>query len=436
MTVTVLDQWLIHRMGWVDPKTPPTPEQLRRWQLEQLQEIIGHARSHSPFYASHLGDETFASIASFEDYARLPMISPELLRKYPKQLLCVSQDDIERIVTVETSGTTGKPKRIFYTREDIEATREYFAWGMANLVGPGGNVFVLLPGDRPEGVGLMLMDAVESLGAGCIVHGTLQDSGAAVDHLLAEEADCVVGPPAHVNMLAREWMRRGLPTDRVRSVLLCWDATPQAVVKNVREAFGCRVFRHWGMIETGQGGAVECSPGSGLHLRETDVLVEIVDPDTGRLVPDGEFGEMVVTTLLRKGMPLIRYRTGDRGRILAGQCRCGSPMRRLDADICRIGTGLDIGTGFLRFEDLSEALYEVQQLDDFAAWLEGGVLNILACIDGAGAKSDIMAALETIPVLKSALDVGLLGLGIQLKMDKAPAVGGLGKRCFQNPRSS
>lgn len=435
MTVPVLDQWLIRRMNWGDTRRPPTADQLRRWQLEQLGRLIGYARENSRFYASHLGKGVPSVFGTIEEYSRLPMISPELLRQYAKQLVCVSQDDMERVVTVESSGTTGRPKRLFFTRDDLAATREYFAWGMANLVGPGDNVFVLLPGDRPGGVGCLLAEAIESLGANCIVHGEMQDSGKALDHLLAENGHCLVGPSAHVNMMAREWTRRGLRDDQVKSVLLCWDAAPQAVVRNVREAFGCNVFRHWGMIETGLGGAVECSPGSGLHLREAEVLVEIVEPETGRPLPDGEFGEMVVTTLLRKGMPLIRYRTGDRGRIMTGQCRCRSAMRRLDPDIRRIGSGVDIGTGFLWLEDLNEALYGLPEVDDFSAWVEGGVLNLLVCVGRGGAKPRMIEALRNIPVLSSALEAGVLGLGIQLKRDRAPAVSGLGKRRLNDSRS-
>lgn len=436
MTLPVLDQWLVRRMGWTDFATPPKPDELRRWQLDQLNRLLRHARENSSFYEAHLKSEGTPFVHSFEDYARLPMLSTQMLRDCPQKLLCVSQDDIERIVTVKSSGTTGPSKRVFCTSEDLAATKDYFAWGMSNLTGPGESALVLMPGGRPGGVGDLLSDAIKSLGVRCVLHGEMQDSAAAVDHLLAEGATCLIGQSAHVNMVAREWRRRGLPSDRVRSVLLCWDVTPQAVVENVTQALGSRVFRHWGMVETGLGGAVECAPGSGLHLRETDVLVEIVDPSTGCLLLDGEFGEIVVTTLQRRGMPLIRYRTGDMARIMPGRCRCGSPMRRLDPKIRRLGDGLDFGTGFLRLEDLNEALYGLPEVDDFTAGIKEGLLHLHVCVERFGVRCRIIEALKGIPVVNEALKRGAIGLAIHLKDDRTPAVPGLGKRCFHEYRSS
>lgn len=422
-------------MGWADPTAPPTQEQLRQWQLERLNRLLRHARENSPFYDAHLRTEGRAGVGSFEEFARLPMLASEQLRENPQRLLCVSQNALECVVTVKSSGTTGRPKRVFCSREDLEATKEYFASGMSNLVGPEGKAFVLMPPGRPGGVGHLLTDAIESLGARCVLHGEMRDSGTAVDHLLAEGATCLIGQSAHVNMVAREWKRRGLPNDMIGAVLLCWDVTPRAVVENVAEAMGSRVFRHWGMVETGLGGAVECAPGSGLHLREADVLVEIVDPDGGQLLPDGECGEMVVTTLQTEGMPLIRYRTGDMARIMPGRCRCGSPMRRLDPDIRRIGGGLDFGTGALRLEDLNEALYGLPEVDDFSAGIKEGLLHLFVSVERFGVRFRIIEALKGIPVVNEALKIGALGLAIRLKDDRTPAIPGSGKRCFHESRS-
>ena len=308
-----LDRWLLRCMDRPDVESPPCPEELRGWQLARLREIVIHARQNSPFYARHLEKVDPLAIGSFEDFSRLPCITPETVREAPERLLCVSQDEITRVVTLQSSGTTGRPKRIFNTGDDLEATTEFFNWGMRNMVGQGETALVLMPGDRPGGVGRLLGKALSRFGAGAVSLGALEDAETAVDRLLDEGASCIVGSPPHVNLLARAWETRGLPPGQVRSVLLCWDSIPAAVARNCERIFGCGVFRHWGMIETGLGGAVECSPGSGMHLREAELYLEIVDPVTGALLPDGEFGEMVVTTPLRRGMPLIRYRTGDVG---------------------------------------------------------------------------------------------------------------------------
>ena len=418
-----LDCWLAGRM---DRDTVPSGLELRGWLLERLRTLVDHARHGSPFYGRHLAGVRGAELNSLEDFARLPMITPEHLRANPDALLSVSRDEIERVVTLSSSGTTGEPKRIFHTTDDLAATVDFFGWGMANMVEPGGTALVLLPGARPGGVGQLLDEALSRHGSRAVALGELTDAGAAVDRCLAEDASCVVGSPAHVNLLSHAWEARGLPKGAIRSALLCWDVIPDAVRSSVAERLGCRVFRHWGMIETGLGGAVECAPGSGMHLRETDVYVEIVDPRTGALMPDGEFGDMVVTTPLKLGMPLIRYRTGDVGRILAGECPCGSPLRRLDPLVRRRRDSVPLPSGPLTLRELNEILYSVPGLADFAARLADDTLHLTVCGD-VSAKT-VLAALKNLPVVAGGLAAGSLGVEIENRQGVAPAVAGLEKR--------
>jgi phenylacetate-coenzyme A ligase PaaK-like adenylate-forming protein len=425
MALSNLDCWLAGRMG---RGTVPTRPELRGWQLARLRELVDHARHGSPFYDSHLAGVRGADLDSLEDFSRLPTITPEHLRANPDALLSVSRDEIERVVTLSSSGTTGEPKRIFHTADDLEATVDFFGWGMANMVEPGGTALVLLPGARPGGVGRLLDEALSRHGSRAVALGELTDAGAAVDRCLAEAASCVVGSPAHVNLLAHAWAARGLPKGVIRSALLCWDVIPDAVRVSVAERLGCRVFRHWGMIETGLGGAVECAPGSGMHLRETDVYVEIVDMRTGALLPDGEFGDMVVTTPLKLGMPLIRYRTGDVGRILAGECSCGSPLRRLDPLVRRRNDGVPLPSGLLVLRELNEILYGLPGVADFAARLAGDTLRLTVC--GDAPDQAVRAALERVPVVAEGLADKTLRVDIQNRHDAAPAVLGLDKRCI------
>lgn len=426
MDLPILDQWLVRRMGWPGSGRPSS-KQVREWQLQRLRRLVAHARSNSSFYADLYSGVDAGSIRSADDFSRLPTILSDDVRENPERFLCVSQDEIARVVTLKSSGTTGRPKRIFYTRDDLEATTAFFDWGMRNMVEAGQTALVLMPGERPGGVGRLLMNSLARFGARAVAHGTLEDAVAAVDQLRAEGVVCIVGSPQHVNLLAREWAGRGLPKGDIRSVLLCWDAVPDAVAHNVERIFGCRVFRHWGMIETGLGGAVECSSGSGMHLRETDVFVEIIDPQTSRLVPDGEFGEMVVTTPLKLGMPLIRYRTGDLGRILPGVCECGSPLRRLDPRVRRLSGGVAVSGGELRIEDLNEALFAVPGLGDFSARLSGETLHVLVCGDH-GVREHVEAALGALPVIEQGLARGGLRIKIEIKHDASPAIPGLEKR--------
>ncbi|MGE4423053.1 MAG: DVU_1553 family AMP-dependent CoA ligase [Pseudodesulfovibrio sp.] len=418
-----LDSWLAGRM---DRDTVPTGPELRAWQLDRLKALVDHARRGSPFYHRHFEGASGADLDSLEAFSRLPEITPEQLRTNPDALLSVSRDDIERVVTLSSSGTTGEPKRIFHTADDLEATVDFFSWGMANMVEPGGTALVLLPGTRPGGVGQLLDEALSRHGSRAVAFGELTDAEVAVDRCLAEKATCVVGSPAHINLLAHAWAARGLPKGAIRSALLCWDVIPDAVCASVAELLGCRVFRHWGMIETGLGGAVECAPGSGMHLRETDVYVEIVDPHTGALLPDGEFGDMVVTTPLKLGMPLIRYRTGDVGRILAGECPCGSPLRRLDPLVRRRRDGVPLSSGTLTLRELNEILYGVPGVADFAARLAGSTLHLTVC--GDAPAEAVLAALEGLPAVAGGIAAGTLRVDIENKHGAAPAVSGLNKR--------
>jgi phenylacetate-coenzyme A ligase PaaK-like adenylate-forming protein len=423
MNSSNLDRWLAGRMG---RDTVPSRRELRDWQLRRLREMVDHAKLGSPFYARHLADFRGADLDTLEAFSRLPEIGPEQLRSDPDALLSVSRDDIERVVTLSSSGTTGEPKRIFHTADDLEATTDFFGWGMSNMVGPGETALVLLPGARPGGVGQLLDEALSRHGSRAVSHGEMSDADAAVDQCLAEKAVCVVGSPAHVNLFAHAWTARGLPRDVIRSVLLCWDVIPDAVCSNVAGRLGCAVFRHWGMIETGLGGAVECAPGSGMHLRETDVFVEIVDPETGRLLPDGEFGDMVVSTPLKKGMPLIRYRTGDVGRILPRDCDCGSPLRRLDPLVRRRRGGVASVSGVFSLWELNEVMYGVPGVADFAARLNNGTLRLVVC--GDASFEAISDALGTLPAVAGGLAAGTLRVDIENKHGVAPAVSGLDKR--------
>ena len=142
--------------------------------------------------------------------------------------------------------------------------------------------------------------------------------------------ECLVGIPVQVLSLVRHPKSARIPRGFIRSVLLSTDYVPESIVADIQRTWGCRVYQHYGMTEMGYGGGVECDAHDGYHLREADLFVEIVDPATGRALPDGVSGEVVVTTLTRRAMPLIRYRTGDMARFLPEYCPCGSTLRRLE----------------------------------------------------------------------------------------------------------
>jgi acyl-CoA synthetase (AMP-forming)/AMP-acid ligase II len=164
-----------------------------------------------------------------------------------------------------------------------------------------------MPGGLPGSVGDLLVEGLARMGAIGIVHGPVQDSEDAIDEILAHRVECLVGIPVQVLSLVRHPKRARIPRGFIRSVLLSTDYVPASIVADIEQTWGCRVYQHYGMTEMGYGGGVECDAHDGYHLREADLFVEIADPATGRPLPDGICGEVVVTTFTRRAMPLVRF---------------------------------------------------------------------------------------------------------------------------------
>jgi phenylacetate-coenzyme A ligase PaaK-like adenylate-forming protein len=173
------------------------------------------------------------------------------------------------------------------------------------------------------------------------------------------------------------------------------DHLPDAIVGTVESAWGCTVYDHYGMTEMGLGGGVECAVRDGYHLREADMLYEVIDPHSGQPVPEGEAGEVVFTTLTRVGMPFVRYRTGDISRFLPGRCGCGSEVRRLERVRARRDGRIHLSGGRVTMAMLDEALFALHWVLDFAAAVaEGDVLEL--GIRNAGAwRPDMVRAAVT-----------------------------------------
>ena len=275
---------------------------------------------HSRFYR-HLYDGY-----DLEDPLSLPLISSEDIVAAGTSIVCLSQSRIKRIVSMMTSGSTAAPKRIYFSEADLDLTIDFFANGMLLMTGPGERVMICMDGQTPDGLGDLLARGLQRDGVEPLVYGYLRDMEDAATYALAHQPHCLVGVPQQVLALAEL-----CPQLRPLTVLLSADNVPDDLRQRIEQLWQTEVFSHWGMRETGLGGAVECPAHDGHHIRHADLLVEIIDPISGRRLPDGEWGEIVISTLTREAMPLLRYRTGDISRLLAEPCRCGSPLKRLDA---------------------------------------------------------------------------------------------------------
>lgn len=344
MLKPALDIWLGQRMGWPLSAGFPSPQDVRIWQMSLLRQTIRHVQKHSTHYARTLAGISACSIQDPQEMAQLPFTTPAELRANPDAFLCVPQDEIARTITLSSSGTSGTPKRLSFTDEDLRLSSEFFHYGMWPLLAPKETVYTILPGTRPGGVGDIFRSAIAQRKASAIFPADPQDIPQMLAEIRKSSARALLGPPAHVFALAQMWSAQKLPKNQIRAVLMCWDSCPAAAQHRIREAFGCDIYQHWGMTETCLGGAVESLPGQGMNIREPDLFLEIIDPATGALCPEDCWGELVLSTLSRKAMPLLRYRTGDRARILSGFAPRGTHLRRLELG-GRLNAGVPLANG-------------------------------------------------------------------------------------------
>ena len=370
-------------------------ERLLEYQLDKFRETLIHVKNNSRFYKTHLVKVDPAGIRDMGDIARLPMTVPKDISSGPNSFLCVSPRKVGRIVTLGTSGTTGVPKRVFFTKEDQELTMDFFHHGMTTMAGAQDIVMICMPGETEGSIGDLLKQGLARFGCKSIIYGAIKDDRHALDTIISEKITCIVGIPSQIASIAR-LSENSSCRPAVKSVLLSADYVPVSAIKAIESAWGAAVYEHYGMTETGFGGGVACDAREGYHLREADLLFEVVDPESGLQVRDGEYGEVVFSTLTRHGMPLIRYRTGDRARFLTEACPCGTILRRLDRVTGRIAEPVSLADGnTLSITQLDEALYKEPSVLTYGAELKAvngyECLHIIVCPAASGVDLGAMA---------------------------------------------
>ncbi|MDR3542182.1 MAG: AMP-binding protein [Desulfosporosinus sp.] len=411
---TSLEPWIKGKITG-DSSGILTRKQIEDYQLGKLQETLNWVISKSRFYP-RLYSGLECEISSLQDMNRLPFTTSEDLKDNPLDFLCVSQNHIDRIVTLQSSGTTGKPKRLFFTESDQELTIDFFHHGILTLVRPQDRVLIMLPGEIPGSVGDLLRLGLERAGATGIVHGLVNNPEAALEQIKRDNINVLVGIPTQVLGLARFKDSKDSSPLRLRSILLSTDYVPLAIVQELESSFGCKVFNHYGMTEMGLGVGLECEGFCGYHLREADLYIEIIDPSSGMPVMDGQLGEVVFTTLTRSAMPLIRYRTGDRSRFIPGPCACQTVLKRLELIKSRDRVYLT-EDDYLTMADFDEVLFVLDNVLDFEVTLTEGMhanenlLQLDVQVRGPiswEVKRNIQQALNNIPVVREARQSGRL----------------------------
>ena len=307
-------------------------EGLKALQLERLQKTVRHCMN-SPFYQKKFQELGIKpeDIKTLDDVQKLPFTSKEDLREnYPFGLACVPLKDCVRLHS--SSGTTGNPTVVLHTQKDLDE------W--ANAVAR----CLWMVGSRPEDVfqnsagygmftaGLGFQYGAEKVGmltvpaaAGNTIRQIkfIKDFGTSVLHAI----------PSYASRIYEVMKEEGVDQRKDTNLrVLCIGAEPHSEEQRQRieQNLGVKAYNSYGISEMmGPGVAFECQEQNGLHIWEDYFIVEIIDPVTLKPVPDGELGELVLTTINREAMPLLRYRTRDLTRILPGECACGRHHKRL-----------------------------------------------------------------------------------------------------------
>ena len=353
MNIARLDLWVREKEGIkiLDRKA------VEGIQLEKLNRLLEREHKRQGFYRNlprHL--------ESLEELETLPFTTEKELKEQGNSMVLVSQSEIERVRSWETSGTTGPAKRVFYTAEDNERTVSFFAAGLSELIHPGEKSMIAMPFTGSRGLGELIREGVERLGAVPVPAGSLNSFGELLGILDAERPETFIGPPVLLLSLLR--MR---PACSIKRGLVSGDACPPGVIRSIEDILGTRLYPHYGSREMGLGGAVTCPAFQGMHLRENDIIGEIVD-EKGKRVPEGEWGELVITLTQAAAMPLIRYRTGDRTRFLPGMCSCGCCLVRLDR-VSRMGEEKEM-------EELDDVIFRIPWIVDYRISRKGEELKI------------------------------------------------------------
>ena len=351
MRRTNLENWIEN----IEALPELTREGLDELQLRRLNETLARLKARDGFYKDYP-----EKLECLSDLRKLPFTTAEMLSAAPGKFLTTSQSEVSRVISGATSGTTGPAKRVFYTERDTEHTVGFFAAGISEMLSEGESCFIAFPFTGPFGLGDLIAQAVERLGGIPIKAGFGQTWGEMLELVRQTQPNTYIGFPVTLLSLLR-FYGEGFP---VKRALVSGDACPEGVVAELEKALGSKLCPHYGSREGGLGGAVTCQAFHGMHLRENHIIPEIID-ENGRVLPDGEYGELVITTIGADAMPLIRYRTGDFTRILP-PCPCGGVTKRVDTVSRREGKH--------SIEGLDSALFRIKELVDYRASFDGQLI--------------------------------------------------------------
>jgi len=308
---------------------------MNEYQKEMILNELATIKEHSPFYAKKFEGIDVAAVRTQEDFEKLPFTDKGDLREaYPLGLAAVPEKDIVRIHS--SSGTTGTPVVIPYTKKDVEDWAIMFerCYIMAGVTDK--DRLHITPGYGLWTAGIGFQAGCERLGAMAIPMGP-GNTDKQLRMMEDLKSTVLCSTSSYALLLSEEIKKRGI-RDKLflKKGIIGSERWGDKMRKSIAEDLGVDFYDIYGLTEIyGPGIGISCDYRNGIHMWDDYIYFEIIDPKTGEVLPDGEYGELVITTLRKEGAPLIRYRTHDLTRIIPGECPCGSRFPRIDIIVGR-----------------------------------------------------------------------------------------------------
>ena len=299
-------------------------------QLAQVNDRIKALVIAGSFYGKKLEEAGITSVANAEEFEKLPFSEKADLRDaYPLGLMTAPEEEIVRIHS--SSGTTGLPVIIPYTAKDVDDWGEMFKRCYETAGITNKDRIHITPGYGLWTAGIGFQNGCEKLGAMAIPMGP-GNTEKQLQMMMDLKSTVLCSTSSYALLLAEEIERRGI-RDKIhlKKGVIGSERWGKAMRERIQGILGIELYDIYGLTEIyGPGIGINCPDSEYMHIWDDYIYLEIIDPQTGENLPDGEWGEIVITTLVKEGAPLIRYRTHDLSRIIPGECPCGRTYPRID----------------------------------------------------------------------------------------------------------
>ncbi len=344
----------------------PTKEQLELVDKQVKRLVAGES-----YYGKMYREMGITEIKSEEDFYKLPFSSKEDLRNaYPLGIQAVPDEEVVRIHS--SSGTTGKPVIIPYTKKDVEDWAIMFerCYRMAGITNK--DRIHITPGYGLWTAGIGFQAGCERLGAMAVPMGP-GNTEKQIQMMIDLKSTVLCATSSYALLLSEEINKRGIRDQiHLKKGVIGSERWSDKMRETIHNGLGIDLYDIYGLTEIyGPGIGINCPGERAMHCFDDYLYIEIIDPVTGENVPDGEEGEIVITTLVKEGAPLLRFRTHDMSRIVPGECKCGCKYPRLDVIKGRSDDMFKIHGVNMFPSQVEEMLAKVDGADVFLLTVEG-----------------------------------------------------------------